>query len=314
VAALRRRHNVIRVLDLQPPPPGPLSEFIEGTILNPHDLRRALDGVDTVYHLAAISHLWTANPADFERVNHHGTELMLTAAREMGVGNIVHCSTEAILFPYRRGETKSPQRAEDMPGPYTRSKFLAEQAARDAAADGLRVVIANPTVPIGPGDHNFTEPTRMLELFARKPPPMVLDSMLNLVDVRDVATGLVLAGERGRAGERCILGGENVSVRELVRRVGSLCSRSTTVHALPGLLALAIGAASEWFEGQVIHRTPRVSIEAVRIALRSIPLDTRKAETELGYLPHPIDDALADAVAWLTRREAGDAVQPRLSA
>jgi dihydroflavonol-4-reductase len=314
VAALRRRHDIVRVLDLQPPPTGLPAEFIEGTILDPHDVRRALDGVDTLYHLAAISHLWTANPADFERVNQHGTELMLAAAREMGVRNIVHCSTDAILFPYRRGKTKSPQRAEDMPGPYTRSKFLAEQAARDAAADGLRVVIVNPTVPIGPGDHNFTEPTRMLELFARKPPPMVLDSTLNLVDVRDVATGLVLAGERGRAGERYILGGENVSVRELARRVGSQCGRSTNVHAQPGPLALAIGAASEWFEGQMIRRTPRVSIEAVRIALRSIPLDTRKAETELGYLPHPIDDAIADAVAWLTHREAVDAVRPRVSA
>jgi dihydroflavonol-4-reductase len=314
VAALRRRHDIVRVLDLQPPPTGPLPEFIEGTILDPHDVRRELDGVDTEYHLAAISHLWTANPADFERVNQHGTELMLAVSREMAVRNIVHCSTEAILFPYRSVETKRPLRAEDMPGPYTRSKFMAEQAARDAAADGLRVVIANPTVPIGPGDHNFTEPTRMLELFARKPPPMVLDSTLNLVDVRDVATGLILAGERGRAGERYILGGENVSVRELARRVGSLCGRSTNVHALPGPLALAIGAASEWFEGQVMHRKPRVSIEAVRIALRSIPLDTRKAETELGYLPHPINDAIADAVAWLTRREAVDAVRPRVSA
>ena len=313
VAALRRRHGVVRVLDLQPPPPGPVPEFIQGTILDPHDVRRALDGVDTVYHLAAISHLWTANPADFERVNQHGTELMLAAARERGVRNIVHCSTEAILFPYRRGGTTMPQRAEDMPGPYTRSKFMAEQIAREAAADGMRVVIANPTVPIGPGDHNFTEPTRMLELFARKSPPMVLDSMLNLVDVRDVAAGLILAGERGRAGERYILGGENVSVRELVRRVGSLCGRSTNVHALPASLALAIGAASEWFEGQVIQRTPRVSIEAVRIALRSIPLDTRKAEIELGYLPRPIDGALTDAIAWLTRRDA-DAAQPRFSA
>jgi dihydroflavonol-4-reductase len=310
VVALRRRHEIVRVLDLQPPPSGSLSEFIQGTILDPYDMRCALDGVDTVYHLAAISHLWTANSADFERVNQHGTEFMLAAARERGVRNIVHCSTEAILFPYRRGETKRPQRVEHMPGPYTRSKFMAEQAARDAAADGLRVVIANPTVPIGPGDHNFTEPMRMIQLFARKPPPMVLDSMLNLVDVRDVATGLILAGERGQAGERYILGGENVSVRELARRVGSLCSRSTNMRTLPGSVALAIGAASEWFEGRIMHRMPRVSIEAVRIALRSIPLDARKAETELGYLPHAIDDALADAVAWLTRHEAREAVRP----
>ncbi len=314
MAALRRRHDIVRVLDLQRPPTAPWSEFIEGTILDAHDVRRALDGIDTVYHLAAISHLWTANPADFERVNQHGTEIMLAVAREIGVRNIVHCSTEATLFPYRRGEPKNPQSVEDMPGPYTRSKFMAEQAARDAAAGGLRVVIANPTVPIGPGDHNFTEPTRMLELFVRKPPPIVLDSTLNLVDVRDVATGLIMAGERGRAGRRYILGGENVSVRELARRVGNLCRRDSNMHALPGFLALAIGAASEWFEGHVINRRPRVSIEAVRIALRSIPLDTRKAETELGYQPHPIDNAIADAVDWLKRREAVTAVWPQGSA
>jgi dihydroflavonol-4-reductase len=169
-------------------------------------------------------------------------------------------------------------------------------------------------VPIGPGDNNFTEPTRMLEMFARRPPPVVLDSMLNLVDVRDVATGIILAGERGRAGESYILGGENVSVRELARRVGSLCGRRTNVRPLPGALALAIGIADEWLEGQVIQRTPRVSAEAVRIALRAIPLDTRKAEAELGYVPHPIDDALADALAWLTRREVVETVRPRVSA
>lgn len=302
VAALHRRHKSVRVLDLNPPPARCPSDFIAGTILEPRDLRRALGGVDTVYHLAAIPHLWTRDTGDYARVNHHGTELLLAAAREMGVANIVHCSTEAILFPAKDGAT--PDRLDDMPGPYTRSKFLAEQAAREAASDGLRVVIASPTIPVGPGDTNVTEPTAMLSMFVHNPPPFVLDSSLNLVDVRDVARGLILAEERGRSGERYILGGENVSVRELGRRVGALCGRSTHMRSLPGAVALAIGFADEWIEGQVMHKRPRVSAEAVRVALRSIPLDISKAEVELGYAPRPIDDALAEAVAWLRRDEA----------
>lgn len=308
VAALRRRRDFVRVLDLQPPRSeagiGTASEFVEGTILDPHDVVRALDGVDTVFHLAAIPHFWTQDLDDFDRVNHRGTEVMLAAARDMHVANFVHCSTEAILFPPTRDGGDIPDRLDDMPGPYTRSKFLAERAARDAAARGMRVVIASPTIPIGPGDHNFTEPTAMLSMFVHRPPPLVLDASLNLVDVRDVARGIVLAAERGRSGARYILGGENVSVRELARRVGALCGRSAHVRAMPGPAALAIGMAAEWFATHVSRRRPPVSAEAVRVALRSVPLDTGKARRELGYAPQAIDDALADAVAWLRSHEA----------
>lgn len=265
-----------------------------------------MEGVRTVYHLAAISHLWTHDRRDYEGVNHRGTRLVLAAARETGVTTFVHCSTEAILFPAAKGETERPMRVEDMPGPYTRSKFLAEQAALAAAQGGLRVVIASPTVPIGPGDYSFTAPTEMLSLFVRHPPPLVLDCSLNLVDVRDVAAGLVLAGQRGRSGERYILGGESISVRELVRRIASLCGRRTTVYPIPGPLALAAGIADEWLEGRVLNRRPRVSAEAVRVALRSIPLDISRAHAELGYRPGPIDRALTDAIAWLKGREAAE--------
>lgn len=310
VAALRWRQNAVRVLDLQPPqvlqPPQAQSEteFIEGTVLERRDLRHALAGVDTVYHLAAIPHFWTRDRDDFARVNHQGTELLLDAAREARVATVVHCSTEAILFPLAQGNGEIPHRVEDMPGPYTRSKFLAEQAALAAARDGLRVVIASPTIPIGPGDRNVTEPTAMLSMFVHRPPPLVLDASLNLVDVRDAARGLVLAGELGRSGERYILGGENVSVRELVRWVGALCGRRTTAHALPGPAALAIGMAAEWLANSVIKRRPQVSAEAVRVAMRSIPLDISKAEIELGYAPRPIDNALAEVVALLKNGEA----------
>ncbi len=303
VAALRRRQNIVRVLDQRPPPDHFPSEFIEGSILDLDRVRRAMAGVDTVYHLAAISHLWTRDRDDFEGVNHRGTRIVLAAAREIGVPNFVHCSTEAILFP-ANGETGPPERVEDMPGPYTRSKFLAEQAALEAARSGMHVVIASPTIPVGPGDHSFTAPTAMLSMFVQQPPPLVLDCSLNLVDVRDVATGIMLARQHGRTGERYVLGGENISVRELARRIGRMCGRETTPYPLPGPVALAVGIADEWFEGQLMNRTPRVCAEAVRVARRSVPLDISKAQIELGYEPRPIDRALADAVAWLNGREA----------
>jgi dihydroflavonol-4-reductase len=316
VAALRRRGEIVRVLDQRSPPTLFPSEFIEGTILDPGRVRRAMEGVDTVYHLAAISHLWTRDRNDYEDVNHRGTLLVLAAAREMGVPNFIHCSTEAILFP-TRGSTELPARVEDMPGPYTRSKFLAEQAAFEAARNGMHVVIASPTIPVGPGDHSFTAPTAMLSLFVHQPPALVLDCSLNLVDVRDAANGLILARERGQSGERYILGGENIRVRELARRVGRLCGRRTTPYPIPGPVALAAGIADEWFEGRVMNRRPHVSAEAVRVALRSIPLDISTAQVELGYDPRPINRALIDAVAWLSGREASEprraaaASQPR---
>jgi dihydroflavonol-4-reductase len=303
VTALRRQRDVVRVLDTQPPRDQPLAEFIEGTVLDPTDVRRALADVDTVFHLAAIPHFWTPDRNDFERVNHQGTELLLAHARETGVATFVHCSTEAILFPPAPNGSAPPDRVDDMPGPYTRSKFLAEQAALEASRNGMRVVIASPTIPIGPGDHNLTEPAAMLSMFVHHPPPLVLDASLNLVDVRDVAQGLLLAAERGRSGERYILGGENIRVRELAQRVGRLCGRDISMHALPGGLALAAGFAAEWFADHVSHRRPQVSAEAVRVALRSIPLDTDKARDELGYEPGPIDDALAEAIAWLAQHE-----------
>jgi dihydroflavonol-4-reductase len=303
VAALRRRGDLVRVLDVRPPPVQFPPEFMDGTILDPGHVRRAMEGVDTVYHLAAISHLWTRDRNDFEAVNHRGTRLVLATAREMGIPNVVHCSTEAILFPVN-GATRPPARVEDMPGPYTRSKFLAEQAAFEAARGGLHVVVASPTIPVGPGDHSFTAPTAMLSLFVHQPPALVLDCSLNLVDVRDVALGLILARERGRTGERYILGGENVSVRELARRIGSFCGRRTAPYPIPGPVALAAGIADEWFEGRVMNRRPHVSAEAVRVALRSIPLDISKAHVDLGYEPRPINRALIDAVAWLSGRDA----------
>ena len=305
VATLRRRGNRVRVLDVQRPALPAPDEFIHGSILDRQAVSRAMQGVRAVYHLAAVSHLWLPDPGEYERVNHHGTQVLLAAAAQAGSPRFIHCSTESILFPPLG--SSGDIRLEDMPGPYTRSKFLAEQAAREAAGRGMSVVIVNPTVPIGPGDHNMTAPTAMLSLFARHPPRLFLDCTLNLVDVRDVAKGIALAGERGRTGERYILGGENIGMRDLAGRIGKLTGRPTAPLPIPGVLALAASWAAERLATGVTGRPPVATPEGVRIAMRSIPLDIRKASDELGYAPGAIGQALTDALAWLAAPQSAPA-------
>ena len=179
-----------------------------------------------VYHLAGIAKLWSRDRSDFDRINAGGTAMVLRAAAAHRVERVIHCSTEAILLPKRRGAARSSTRAvqpalADMPGPYTRSKLTAEQSVLAAVQDGLNALIVNPTVPIGPGDRNLTPPAAMLSMFLNGQSPAFLDCVLNLVDVRDVAAGMVLAAERGRTGERYILGGENVALRDLLMPAGA---------------------------------------------------------------------------------------------
>src|SRR5215475_4969987 len=230
VSALAARGHNVRIFDQAPPDRMPVrAEFVQGSVLDRARVMRALDDITHVYHLAAIPHLWTADRRDFDRINVEATRTMLAAAKERRVVRFVHCSTEAILLPPRGGGAAIDENVAldlaDMPGPYTRSKFLAEQAAFAAARDGLDVVIVNPTVPIGAGDHNRTPPTAMLAHYLTST-PFVLNCMLNLVDARDVATGIILAAERGRSGERYILGGENLSLAQLLDRLERMSGRS----------------------------------------------------------------------------------------
>jgi dihydroflavonol-4-reductase len=308
VAALLGRGDLVRIFDLRSPPSHAPVEFVQGSILDGAAVRRAMDGIDTVYHLAAICHIWTPDRRDYDRVNHIGTRVMLEAAAEKGIQRFIHCSTEAIVV--RQADDAShidgtPASVEQMVGPYTRSKFLAEQAVRDAASNGFPATIVNPTAPIGPGDRNFTPPTAMLSMFLRQPPLFLVDCVLNFVDVRDVATGILLAGERGRVGERYMLGGEDISVQELFAVVARMSDARTFSFAIPGKLALGVGKAAEWFANNVSHRTPLATAEAVRLGLRSVPVDMHKTRAELGYSPRPIKNALVDAVTWLSAQNAG---------
>ena len=307
VAALRARGGAVRVLDPAAADDLPADvEVIRSSILDRERIGAAMKGVRRVYHLAGIAKLWTKDKADYTRINAEGTEMVVRAAAERGVDRVIHCSTEAILLPQRRrgpqamiDENVQPDPS-DMPGPYTRSKLAAEQAVFAAARDGLNALIVSPTVPVGPGDRNLTPPAAMLLMFLRGKSPAFLDCILNLVDVRDVATGMVLAAERGSAGERYVLGGNNVALRDLLILLEQISGRPMPKHSIPGWLALASAGVAESVADRITGRTPAATREGVRLALRSGPFDSRKARAALGYAPRPLRDALADAISWLS--------------
>lgn len=310
VQALAARGDTVRVLDVARPQPGDReAEYVQGSIADRAACDRALRGVERVYHIAGIPHFWRREKRDFDRVNRQGTETILASAAAAGVERVVHCSTESILLPKVRNgraiDESMGLNLADMPGVYTRSKLLGEQAALAAAANGMDVVIVNPTVPIGVGDRNMTPPAAMFELFLGGHSPFFLDCVLNLVDVRDLADGIVRAGDRGRSSERYILGGENVALHDLLPLLERLSGRPMPRRRVPVPLALAAAYGSTLVADLVTRRPPVVTPEGVKVALRSAPFDSAKAKRELGYNPGPIERALTEVVQAFNRKAVG---------
>jgi dihydroflavonol-4-reductase len=310
VKRLQTRGESVRVLDVAPLESDCEDvDFRQGSILDQAAVENAMQGVDCVYHLAGIAHLWVADRDGFDRINRQGTETVLRAAAKTGMRRVVHCSTESILLPRRRNkgaeiDESAPPSLADMAGPYTRSKHLAERAALAAGRNGMDVVVVNPTIPIGDGDRNMTPPAAMLALFLSGKTPLFLDCILNLVDVRDVADGIARAGERGRSGERYILGGENVALRDLLPVLERLSGRPMPKRTVPVSLALATATVSNFIADRVTRKPPVATREGVILALRSAPFDSRKAARELGYAPSPIERALTEALEGFKRRQA----------
>jgi dihydroflavonol-4-reductase len=302
LVALLAQDRRVRILDLRPPACAPEGvQFVKGSVLDPTAVQQALDDVDEVYHLAALPGMWIPRKDDFHAVNFRGTEVVIDAARERGVPRFLHCSTESILFsPSSSVPVVNEQVSttlDEMPGAYTRSKILAEQSALQAAASGFPVVIANPTMPIGPHHGNLTPPTLMLQYFLGRRIQFYLDFTMNLVDVRDVAAGLVLAMQRGQIGHRYILGGEDISLRQLLDILSAISGREAVRVPIPAGVAQMTAAIMEFFADRVTHRLPAATVEAVRIALRSKALSIEKSRRELGYAPRPIEPALREAIA-----------------
>jgi dihydroflavonol-4-reductase len=304
VSALVARDSKVRVLDRRPPvcaTPG--VEYVSGSVLDSALVDDTLRDVDEVYHLAGLPGMWLPQKSDFHAVNFQGTEVVIAAARKRGTARFLHCSTESILFRPPSLKETSDERSllppQQMPGVYTRSKMLAEQSAARAAAAGFPLVIGTPTMPIGPHDHNLTPPTAMLRQFLHGRVQLYLDFIVNLVDVRDVAGGLVLAMERGQVGHRYILGGESISLGKILKLMATISGRSSLNIPVPGKVAEAAAAALEFVADHVTHRPPSGTAEGVRIALRATDLSIEKARNELGYAPRPVEPALRDTIAYL---------------
>jgi len=304
VSTLVERGRQVRVLDLRSPTsvvPG--VEYVVGSVLDSDLVDESLRDVEQVYHLAGLPGMWMPRKNDFHAVNFRGTETVMAAARKHGVARVLHCSTESILF---RSSPSGDVAAEDtllpadeMPGPYTRSKMLAEQIAIQAAASGFPVVIGTPTMPIGPHDHNLTPPTAMLQHFLNGRIQLYLDFVVNLVDVRDVAMGLVLAMERGQMGHRYILGGESLSLKKIIQFSAAISGRRNILVPVHGAMAEKAAAMLEFIADHVTRRPPSGTAEGVRIALRATALSIEKAQRELGYAPRPIEPALRETITYL---------------
>ncbi|MFZ5609804.1 MAG: NAD-dependent epimerase/dehydratase family protein [Pseudomonadota bacterium] len=301
VRQLHARGTTVRVLDPAASPrlfPAGV-DAREGSILDDRALAAAMQGVETVYHLAAIAHLWRRNRDDFERVNHQGTRLVLDAARRAGAARVIVTSSEVILrgwdeasdVPLREDAPSPPLAA--MAGPYSRSKHRADKAARDAGAISLY-----PTVPVGPGDDAMTAPTAMLALFARRPPPAYLATTLNLVPVEDVAAAHILAAEKARAGERFLIGGEDWPMARLLDFLARHLGRPMPRRQIPYSLArLSAGVAQGM--ARFTKRAPVATVEGVRLAKHGWRVESDKARAALGWTAGPVAEALLRALAWL---------------
>lgn len=277
-------------------------ELVEGDLTDPASLARAVKGCTGLYHVAADYRLWTRDSADMFRANVDGTRNILMAAAEAGVSRMVYTSSVATLglgadgVP---GDEDTPVIFEDMIGPYKQSKFLAEAEVKRLVADrGLPVVIVNPSTPVGPGDVRPTPTGRMIVEAAAGRMPAFVDTGLNVVHVDDVAAGHVLAFERGAAGDRYVLGGENMTLREILADIAGISGRAAPKVCIPHDLIMPVAYVAEAWTRLTGGTEPFVTVDGVRMARKKMYFSSDKARRALGYRSRPAHEALADAVGW----------------
>ncbi len=297
VERLLRAGGAVRVLDLdgRSELPGGAGRIV-GSAADPETLRRAMEGVRRVFHVAGNPRLWAMRSADFTAANVQTTKAVLDEAARAGVERIVATSTAAIHFTL--GRDRHEPTLNDMPGAYARSKFLAERLVLDAAARGVPVVVLNPCLPMGAGDRNITSPTRMLLDYVNGAVPAFLDFDLRVIDAGDLAEAYVAAAERGAVGERYFLGGPPVRMSELLAAVERITGLEMPRRRVPYALAYAAAAVSE-FASRATRRPPRAPLEGVRMARRPAMPGPLATAADLGLELRPLEETLADALAWL---------------
>jgi dihydroflavonol-4-reductase len=290
VRALARPTSQVRELDVEVAP---------GDLRDPESLERAVAGCGVVFHIAADYRLWAKDPSDLYRSNVEGTRNLLAAARKCGVERVVYTSTVGcIAIPTDGlGREDVAARLEDMTGAYKRSKFQAERVALEFAESGFPVVIVNPTAPIGDHDFKPTPTGKIVVDYLKGAMPAFVDTGLNLVDVEDTAQGHLLACERGRPGERYILGSENLTLQQILARLAAIAGGQAPRWRIPHAVAYAAGVASTGW-ANLTGQEPRVPLDAVKMARTKVFVSLDKAKRELGFNPEPVDGALRRAVDW----------------
>jgi dihydroflavonol-4-reductase len=278
-------------------------EVVRGDLTDAASLAAAVQGIDALYHVAADYRLWTLDPASMFRANVEGSVNIIRAATEAGARRIVYTSSVAVLKPHADGtpaDENTPTTAADMIGPYKLSKFKAEEAVRALVAEtGAPVVIVNPSTPIGPGDVKPTPTGRLIVEAATGKVPAYVDTGLNVAHVDDVAMGHLLAFDRGEIGERYILGGEDMALRDILAVVARLRGRKPPRISLPhGLIVPIAWGAETWARLTRQEKEPFVTLDGLRMARKRMFFSSAKARSALGYDPRPAERALEDAVTW----------------
>ncbi|OLE57027.1 MAG: dihydroflavonol 4-reductase [Chloroflexi bacterium 13_1_20CM_2_59_7] len=249
------------------------AEQVVGDLRNPVTLEKAMAGCDVVFHVAADYRLWIRDPEQMYRANVEGTRAILQATRKNRVRRVVYTSSVATVGFTSNGrpaDENSPVSLDDMIGHYKRSKFLAEQVAMQAAKTGMDVVVVNPTTPVGEQDIKPTPTGRIIVDFLKKKFPAYVDTGLNLVDVTECAHGHVAALEKGRSGERYILGGQNLTLKQILDKLAEITGLRSPKVRVPYVVALATGVVDEVVTGHILRREPRATIDAVRMGRKKM--------------------------------------------
>ena len=277
------------------------AERITGDLRDPASLRKAMAGCEYVFHVAADYRLWTRNPQEMYATNVQGTASIIEAAQQSGVRRVI-CTSSVATMGFTHNaipcDENSPVSIASMIGHYKRSKFMGEQIALDAGRKGANVVVVNPTAPIGEQDIKPTPTGRIVLDFLNRKFPAYVDTGLNLVDVKEVARGHLLAMEKARPGERYILGGEDLTLKNILDVLAGITGIPSPTRKVPHIVALGFAALDQTFTGLIRKKEPRATVDAVRMGRKKMYASSAKAERELGFRVLPAEPALRRAVRW----------------
>lgn len=277
------------------------AERVIGDLRDPGSLKKAAQGCEFIFHVAADYRLWVRDPQEMYRSNVEGTRSIIRVAQETGVRRVIYTSSVATMGFTTEGhiaDENSPVSLREMVGHYKRSKFIAEEIALEAGRQGAGVVVVNPTTPVGEQDIRPTPTGCIILDFLKRKFPAYVDTGLNLADVKEIARGHLLAMDKAVPGERYILGGENLTLKQILDKLAALTGLPSPSVQVPHAVALSFAALDQFFTGFILHKEPRATVDAVRMGYKKMFASSAKAEQHLGYTVIPVEGALQRAIRW----------------